>query len=121
MKKDLLIRIGLCVLVFGFLLFSYIEKQNRLTRLRMEVPELVKEIGQIQEEIARLHYEIDRFESPTHLMELARSYEFSHLKHPFMDDVLSVSEGYAVRARDPKREEIKFFSPISLAIGMASK
>ena len=73
-------------------LFASIERQNELTLLRMEIPTLSKEIQVLQEENIRLRYELDQFESPVHLMEFARKPEFSHLKFPYVKDIIILSK-----------------------------
>ncbi len=93
MKKGVLFRLSVCLFILGFFMISYIEKQNRITELRIHIPKILRDFKSMQEEIVRLRYEIDHFESPDHLMELARSSEFSHLKHPFTRDVLMVANG----------------------------
>lgn len=87
------IQMFICIVVAGLSLYIYIDKQNDLTQLRLSVPALNKELKQIQEENVRLQYEIDRFESPIHLMELARKPEFGHLKYPHVDEILILPEG----------------------------
>jgi hypothetical protein len=87
------IQIFFCILVASFTLYFYIDKQNDLTELRLAVPELAKEVKLIQEENIRLQYEIDHFESPIHLMELARKAEFGHLKYPHIDKIIILPEG----------------------------
>jgi cell division protein FtsB len=82
------VHIFLCIFIAGIALYAYIEKQNELIELRLKIPALAKELRQMQEENTRLNYEIDRFESPIHLMELARKPEFSHLKYPHLDEVV---------------------------------
>ena len=91
-----IIQVGICVCVFGFCLYSYLEQQNTLTRVKMQLPEVEKEIQLIREESRRLSYQIDRFESPSHLIELAHAPEFSHLKHPILREILTVPEAFAV-------------------------
>ncbi len=93
--KGLLIQLGICVCVAGCCLFSYLEKQNEVTHLKIRLPTLEKEIGLIREESRRLRYEIDQFENPTHLIELAHRPEFSHLKHPLLREILTVPEAIA--------------------------
>lgn len=86
------LQVFLCILIAGFMLYFYIDKLNELTELRLAIPALAKEVKQIQEANIRLRYEIDQFESPIHLMELARKPEFSHLKYPHLDDEIILSE-----------------------------
>ena len=84
----LTLRIFICIFVAGWTLYTYIDKQNDLVELRMAIPILGSEVKAIEEENIRLKYEVERFESPIHLMELARKPEFSHLKYPYDRDVI---------------------------------
>lgn len=93
--KGLLLRLGFCLSVFGFCLYSYLETQNQLTHLKIRLPDVEKEVKLIQEENRRLAYEIDQFESPAHLIELAHHPEFAHLKHPLLKEILTVPEAFA--------------------------
>lgn len=88
----LTIQIFFCILVAGITLFAYIDKQNGIVELRLAIPVLDNEIKAVQEENTRLKYEIERFESPIHLMELARKPEFSHLRYPQMSHVTVLTE-----------------------------
>ena len=87
----LLIRLLICIFAAGIALFASIEKHNELTSLRLQIPTVAKELKKIHEENIRLQYEIDQFESPIHLMELARKPEFGHLKHPYLKDIVILS------------------------------
>lgn len=89
----LLVRISTCIMGVGILLYSYIDRQNELTELRLKIPQMAKEVKGIQEENIRLQYEIDRFESPIHLMELSRKPEFGHLKYPSFNSIIILPEG----------------------------
>lgn len=82
-----------CILAVSFSVYSYIEKQNELTELRRGIPVLEREVKAILEENRRLRYEIDRFESPLHLMELARKPEYSHLRFPCLNEVILLHDG----------------------------
>ena len=94
--RTLLIQVGICLGVFGVCLYSYLDKQNTLTKAKIELPQLEKEIRMIREENRRLSYQIEQFESPSHLIELAHRPEFSHLKHPILKEILTVPEAYAI-------------------------
>lgn len=87
-----LIRIFVCLLAAGLTLFAYIEKQNEVTELRLAIPQLTKEVAAIREDNIQLKYEIETFESPLHLMELMRSPEFSHLKFPYIDQEIFITQ-----------------------------
>lgn len=92
---NLLLRLGVCFAVFGCCLYSYLNKQNELTQLKIRIPKIDQEIRQVYEENKRLSYEIDQFQSPSHLIELAHRPEFSHLKHPLLHEILTVPEMFA--------------------------
>lgn len=92
-QLSLYLRIFTCILTASLTLYAYIDKQNELTELRLAIPALAKNVRDIQDENRRLKYEIDRFESPIHLMELARKPEFGHLKYPYVKDVIFLPKG----------------------------
>ena len=118
MNRGFLTRILVCIFVFGLCLYSYIDRQNALTRLRLEIPVVAKELKDLKEENTRLKYEIDLFESPEHLMQLASNSEFSHLKHPMSKEIVTLSEGLALQSAPQEQGEIVPVKPkITLAIG----
>lgn len=86
------IRFFICIFTAGGALFAFIDKQNELTELRLAIPALAKNVKSIQEENIQLKYEIERFESPIHLMELMRKPEFSHLKYPYLKDEIFLNK-----------------------------
>lgn len=91
----MLIKLGFCLSVFGLCLYSYLESQNELTQLKIQLPKVEKEVKLIREENRRLAYELDQFENPTRLIEMAHRPEFSHLKHPLLREILTVPEAFA--------------------------
>lgn len=93
--RNLLLRLGFCLAVCGFCLYSYLEMQNDLTQLKIKLPQVDQEIRLIREENRRLAYEIDQFLSPSHLIEMAHRPEFSHLQHPLLKEILTVPEVFA--------------------------
>jgi hypothetical protein len=116
--KGPLIRILVCIGVFGVFLYSYIDTQNAVTRRRLEIPVLAKEIKDLKEAKTRLQYEIDLFESPEHLMELARHSEYSHLKQPMLKEILTMQEGLALEISSGEEEEKGAARPkLKFAIG----
>ena len=96
MNKSLLFKIMICLFVFGLCLYSYIEKQNKLTSLKIDIPKIAKQINDLNEEIKKMQYEVDTFENPQYLMDLVRTPQFGHLKHPFVEEVLQLPEGVAL-------------------------
>ncbi len=93
----LVVRIFMCVSLSSFFLYSYVNKQNELTKLRIAIPQIAKELQVVQKKNTQLKYEIDRFENPDHLMELSRQERFSHLMHPLMPNVVMLREGLALQ------------------------
>lgn len=90
MKLGFLIRIFICILFAALFLYLHINKQNAITKLRLEIPQLTKEVDQIKQEIVRVQFEVDQFESPMHLMELARRPEYGHLHQPKVNEVIVI-------------------------------
>lgn len=91
-----LIQLSIVLSVFGFCLYSYLDAQNTLTKAKMLLPQREKEIQLVREEVRRLSYQVDLFENPTHLIELAHLPEFSHLRHPVLREILTVPEALAI-------------------------
>lgn len=87
-KSLLLCHIVLCVVVLGFLLYTYVVKQNELTELRIKLPIAAEEVKKIEEENVRLQYEISVFNSPAHLMEMASDEKFGKFQHPLEKDII---------------------------------
>lgn len=77
----------------------------------MQIFSLQKEIMSLKEQNRLLLYEIDQFEHPAHLMELARCPEYLHLKQPLLSEILTLQEGMA-KLQIPQEEEIQ--TPSSL-------
>jgi hypothetical protein len=94
MKKIFFVQVLVCAFSCGGALYAYVKQQNDSIKVRIELPRLSREVRQLEEQNSRLRYEIERFENPKHLMELAKRPEFSHLKHPLIGEifVLQVSD-----------------------------
>jgi hypothetical protein len=117
-NRGSLIRILVCIAACGGFLYSYVNTQNSITRLRLEIPVLASKIKELKAENTRLQYEVDLFESPQHLIDLARRSEFSHLKHPMLKEVLTMQEGLALQVSSNEQEEKVVVRPkVTFAIG----
>lgn len=90
MNRGIFIRLSLCILILGVFLYAFIEKQNRITELRLQIPASARALQIVQQENVRLQFEVDQFENPAHLMELARSPTFGHLKHPLANEIITI-------------------------------
>lgn len=117
MKRLFVLKLFVCVFAVGCCLYAYLEQQNELTKMRMEIPRLGQNIKEVREENMRLQFEIERFENPKRLMELASQNEFSHLKHPLTDDIIVVPEGKRAHVDLPKESQELFFYHPSVVVG----
>ena len=90
--KATIVQIFTCLIAVSACWFSYLEKQNELTELRLYAPKLVQEIKGIREKNTQLKYQIQQLESPENLMKLSSEARFNHLKHPLGKDILVLQE-----------------------------
>lgn len=93
MKKRIFFQLLFCFTVFSLCIYFYLEKQNYLTHLRIEIPKTYSCLQEMKEEMAKCEYEMDQWESPARLMQLASSPQFTHLSHPYADHILVLAEG----------------------------
>ena len=96
-SSSLLLRLLICIGALGVCLYGYIDTQNEVTRRRLEIPLVAKEIKELKHANTCLQYEIDLFESPEHLMELASRAEFAYLKQPLLKEILVLQEAPSLR------------------------
>lgn len=119
MNKGIFFRIFLCILFLGFCLYSYLDLQNGITQLRIQIPELMGELRRIEEENTHLHYEIERFESPENLMYLAKSKEYSHLRYPHCSEVISMKQADPLGDKPSVDKTVKKAPSITFASGVS--
>ena len=93
MSKGLLFRLLLCIITLGLFFYAYVDKQNSLTELKMQIPKLSKDLKELQEEKVSLTFAIDQFENPQNILQKTRLSEFSHLKYPISREVIILLEG----------------------------
>ncbi|EPP35061.1 putative ftsL [Chlamydia ibidis] len=91
MTKYRFIRLFFCFCFLGSLLYCYINKQNDLTKLRLEIPRLWSRLRQLEQENTTLIFLIDKLESPEHLMQIASLPEYSYLQYPQEDTIQILS------------------------------
>ncbi|QVE48918.1 hypothetical protein SBV42_03970 [Chlamydia crocodili] len=91
MNKYRFLRLFFCFCFLGGLLYSYINKQNDLTKLRLEIPSLWSKLRQREQENIALGFLIDKIESPEHLMYIASLPEYQYLQYPTEDSVCVVT------------------------------
>jgi len=87
-----LVRVFFCIAAVGFWLYAAVDLQTRLTAIRIQIPPLAREVSRIEEANTRLRYEIEKFENPRHLLQLARRPEFGHLRFPKQEEVIVLGE-----------------------------
>ncbi len=92
MKKGLFIRVMICILAVACLQYKYLQHQSSLLKLRLEIPKISALVRQMDEENARLQYEIHRFEEPSRLMQIAKNPQYSHLQHPRLSQIVTLNE-----------------------------
>lgn len=99
MNKTVFLTSFLGIGVLSFFLYRYIEEQNQVTTLLLTLPQIEKQLHEVEEENARLRFVIERWENPAHLLELARQSEYAHLKMPITSQVIAlVQEPVPVRS-----------------------
>ena len=101
-----LMRLFICIMTLGIFLYVYVDKLNAQTELRIQIPTLAKEVDQINQDIVHLCYEMECFKNPMHLMQLAKQPEYSHLKFPYVEDILVVGSGLAQQVQMENAEQI---------------
>lgn len=67
-------------LFLALLSYSVIEKRNRNTQLRLEIPRLKNSHERLVELREEIELEIEQFESPEHLVDIWLKERFAHLK-----------------------------------------
>ncbi len=110
------IKMFICLFSMGGCLYAYLEEQNEVTKLRMEIPKLGQDLKEISEENMRLRFEIESFENPKHLMELVLQHEYSHLKHPVVSDIVMVKQEKREKSLSDQGKKETFLYP-SVVVG----
>ncbi len=96
-------------------LYHHIEEQNRITALKIALPEAIKDLRLLKEKATRLRYEIEQFESPEHLLTLAKKSEYSHLKYPLAKEIITMHEGSPILEEGLVVPAPRFSLPITIA------
>ncbi len=117
MRRSLFIQLVVFLGCATFFFYEDIEEQNRIAALKMELPKVSQNLKNVREELTRLRYEIEQFESPANLLHLAEASEYRHLKQPFAKDIVAITEkenspGELVASASPSK---KIRAPVPLA------
>jgi len=92
-QRSFLLKIGVCLAALSFVLYSHIDEQNKITALKIALPQALKELKTLKEETMNLRYRIEQFESPENLLALSKKSEFGHLQYPLAKELIAMSEG----------------------------
>lgn len=92
MNIRLFIKIFLCLFIFGLMLYRYLDRQNTITELRLQIPALEINLSSLSEENVGLQFIIDHFESPENLMELLKLLDYSYLKYIQENEIIDLSK-----------------------------
>lgn len=90
MPLSFVARIFFCIFFSLLLAYLSVYQQNELTQMRMQQPKIIQKIEILEEATSRLHYQIELFENPLHLMELVRQPQYSHLHHPYVNEIIII-------------------------------
>ena len=82
----------ICLAAAAAVTYNIVDRENELTALRRQLPQIERELRRLNEENRHLQYDVDRFATPLHLMELAEKPEFGHLHFPYSNDVVIIDE-----------------------------
>lgn len=90
MHLGIFFRILFCIASLIFFLYAFINQQNCITELRLLIPNAARDLETVCQENTRLQFEIDQFQNPQHLMELAGRPQFRHLKYPLLNEITTI-------------------------------
>jgi cell division protein FtsL len=91
------LRIGICIFALYVFAQLFIDQQNALYELRRKVPKLEKELIALQEQVEEKEYELQKFSSPTFLLEQMKREEFSGLEFSQDEYLLLLEESIEER------------------------
>lgn len=82
MNKYRFVRLFILFSFISGFLYSYINKQNDLTKLHLTITNLWQRLRETEQRNSSLEFIVHKLESPEHLMEIAALPEFSYLVFP---------------------------------------
>lgn len=115
MRFHIFVKTVFCALVFSLCFYSYLVKQNEVTELRIELPKIKKELEKLQAIHMGLQFQIEKFEHPSHLLELLAQKNYSHLKLPISSEIMKLHEGLAMEEKVFSKSKER--SGLSFAVG----
>lgn len=92
-------RLGICICLFGAFLVRHVQRQNDLTRLRLEIPQIAMQARALEERALQLQEEVGKLQTPKILLEQLDRSEFAHLRAPLPQQIWMLEE--ETRSRPP--------------------
>lgn len=89
---NLLYQIWIGIFIVGFCFYLYVDRQNDLIKLQIELPLVRKELRLLEEENRQLLFAIEEVENPSRIMQLRKDPKFSHLKEVHEDAIIILEE-----------------------------
>lgn len=123
MKLNVFFKIFICIFAIACTLYLRLAQSNEVTKLKVLIPRIEQQLFALEEENYRLSYEIETFESPAHLIELSKKPEFSHLRHPYDEEILVIAldnEETKLCKDNPVFEKFSF-EPYPIIVGAKGK
>ena len=117
MKKKWIAKIAVCIIGCAAISYEHIHELNKLTAMRIQIPQIAQEIALVNEEIDRLDFEFQSIENPVHLLYLAKNAEYSDLKYPLQEDILVVNTAQpTVLAKIESKPNVFEMHPFKLSV-----
>lgn len=85
--SGLLWRASACIVLLGAFLLHHVKRQNELTRLRLEIPQIDMQWRALQERALQIRSTVQSQQTPKALLAKLQRPEFAHLKNPTPDRV----------------------------------
>lgn len=90
--RALFARLGICICLFGAFLVRHVQRQNDLTRLRLEIPQIAMQARDLQERALQLREEVGKHLAPKALLDQLDRGLFDHLSVPLPQQIWIMEE-----------------------------
>lgn len=94
MEKGFL-RLAVCIALLAIFLICHVERQNEITRLRLQIPQIDALSCRMKESALQLQSKVIKSQSPGHLLALLDRPEFQHLHFPTAQSVWIIEENHS--------------------------
>ncbi len=118
MKRKWILKLAVCILGCTLVSYEHIYELNKMTAMRIQIPQIQQEIAYVNEEIDRLNFEFRIAENPVHLLSLAKNAEFSELHYPLQEEVVVLNLEPQISSTTLAQENTKPFviHPFKLSV-----